>query len=580
VSPRSFRASSIRLAALALSAAALATSSASAQVSSASLGHRADLRFGPLVGGEDVRFDLRTTAPGAPVALLLALDGTPSIFGFLPPFGLNLLGPSWITLASTDANGRLALSLSSTPGSYGPPGSGTVAFTQALVLLPDGSKVLSNTAAAEVEPLPAFPGFLNDISATHLPPGADFLGGNTIAVADITHDGHFDLAIATDGDVRIWVGDGLGGFADESAARLDWPAGEAVATLALGDIDNDGRPDLLTGGGFDTIFSPPNRLHRNVNGVFVEDPSFPEGTGMASQIELADLNGNGFLDVLFANGSEGHLGIPAGEDLLFFNNGGQGFIESFDFRFAAWNEADFATTAMRAGDVDDDGDLDLFIGKADTSSLDGIPGQPNILLLNDGVGNFEDVSAIALLPLASDNTQDAVFADIDGDGDLDIVVANSVLGVSTANSNDVLINQGGLQGGTTGIFHDDPASFLESSVTADGVRLSVHAGDVDADGDVDFLLTTHDLFTGADQMLFLNQGGAQGGTEGTFVRQFWFDPPFSGSFGGLGDFICWGAAMFDADHDGDLEIMLMGNGVVGGDPSQALVTRYLLNSKL
>ena len=140
-------------------------------------------------------------------------------------------------------------------------------------------------------------------------------------------------------------------------------------------------------------------------------------------------------------------------------------------------------------------------------------------------------------------------------------------------------NQGGKQGGTIGQFKDDPTSFLEASSFGDGIRLGLIADDLDADGDADVLVTVHDLFQGADQMLFLNQGGVQHGTEGVMVRQTWFDPPFSGT-GGLGDFICWGSAAFDADDDGDKDVILCGNGVVSGDPADALTTRFLINGKL
>jgi hypothetical protein len=184
-----------------------------------------------------------------------------------------------------------------------------------------------------------------------------------------------------------------------------------------------------------------------------------------------------------------------------------------------------------------------------------------------------------VLPLKNDNSQDAQLVDLDGDLDLDIVVANSVLGVSALNSGDVYINQGGQQGGIPGQFFDDAISFLEPNNFSDGIRLSVVADDLDADGDADVIVTVHDLFAGADQMLFLNQGAAQGGVEGTFVRQTWFDPTGSG-LGGLGDFICWGSCAFDADHDGDREVILCGNGVVGSDPTNQFTTRFLINHKL
>ncbi len=72
-------------------------------------------------------------------------------------------------------------------------------------------------------------------------------------------------------------------------------------------------------------------------------------------------------------------------------------------------------------DVDGDGDLDIFIAEGTAS----INGRPNRLLLNDGYGNFIDVSQsnLPLSPVPFNSTS-ADFADIDNDGDIDIVVAN------------------------------------------------------------------------------------------------------------------------------------------------------------
>jgi hypothetical protein len=504
--------------------------------------HVADLSVGPLVSGQPVRLELRTTLPSALFGLFYGTDGTPTLAGQLPPLGVNLAGPFNLVLGFTDAAGRFEASWPSAPGSFGPAGTGAAFFFHAVVIDSHNHKRAGNVTASEVEPLPPAPGFLADDAAARLPAGYDSLGGVAIEASDITRDGYPDLLIATDLAVAVWVNDGTGAFADESA-RLPHP-GDALSTLRAGDLDGDGDFDVVTGGGYDPLVSPPNRLWLNDGaGQFADDPAFPAGEGLASCIELADLDGDSLPEVLFGNGAEVHLAVPGGRSELLINVPSIGFVPDLVFEAAAWNDSDYSTTGARAGDIDSDGDLDLYLCRQDTSAID------------------------------------ARFLDLDGDLDLDLVVANSVFGVPTTSSNDVLINQGGLQGGVEGAFADDPASFLEASLPGDGIRLSVHGEDVDADGDADVLVTTHDLFAGADQMLFLNQGGAQHGLEGAFVRASWFDPPFSGT-GGLGDFICFAAAVFDADQDGDREVVLCGAGVVTADPQDQFTTRFLLNGKL
>ncbi len=531
------------------------------------LGHRAELFFGAAIGGQPVRLDLRTTAPAAPLLLMYGLDGRPTVplTPALPVFGLNV-GSAFLFFGSTDATGRFEAQVPSTSGQFGPVSSGFAVFFQALFIGPDGTRLVSNVKATELEPLPAAPGFLVDVASSHLPAGYDDLDGATIEHADLNRDGFQDLIIARGNSVAFWRNDGQGHFSDVTASSIVFPSDE-VSAIVAGDVDNDGDIDLITAGGYDDFASVPDRLWLNDgSGSFTQSALLPAGTGLSHGLELADVDSDGDLDLIIAAGQESHLAVPGGYDRLLFNQGNGSFVESQSFDDLPWNNPTASTQRIRAGDVDSDGDLDLFIVR-------GTPAQANVLLLNNGAGEFTDVSGTQLLPLPGfiDNSQDAVFADIDSDGDLDILVANSVLGTGTDESGDVSINQGGAQGGTEGVFLDDPNSFLEDSTVADGIRLSISAADIDADGDLDVLVTVHDLFAGADQALYLNQGGAQAGVTGSMLRQFWFDP---------GDFISYGATLFDMDHDGDLDVLQTANGVIVGDPAQQFQTRLFENKQL
>ncbi|MBI1381485.1 MAG: hypothetical protein GC161_10420 [Planctomycetaceae bacterium] len=524
---------------------------------------RAPLLLGPLVSGQDLILDWRSGAPNTTAFLLLGFSGAPTV---LPGFQLPALGvapASAFVPVATDGAGRVRLELPTVFGLF-PAGTGLELFAQFVAVAPNGSFVVSNAAASAVQPDPLPSGSLV-ADAAALPAGADGFAGALVRAADFSGDGYPDVVLSNGTDVVYWVNDGTGAFVD-ATANLPHP-GDAVFALAVADVDGDGDFDLVTGGGFDSANSVPNRLWRNDGaGHFQQDLAFPAGEGQASDFGFGDFDGDGDLDLVIVNGPEGHLAEMGGLDRLYRNDGTGAFSEYAGFLGDAWNVDTDRSTAVAVGDLDNDGDLDLFIAKNGLGSN----GVPNVLLLNVGDGVFVDVTANFQASAFADRTAHAVFADLDLDGDLDIVAANSVMTTPTSQSNDVWINQGGIQGGVTGFFADDAASFLEPLHGA-GIRLKVRVADVDVDGDLDVLLCTHDFFPPAPQLLFLNQGGRQGGTLGAFERDLSFQP---------GNFIAGDGVLFDADLDGDAEVMLPASGVLGGDPASQFAVRYLRNLAL
>ena len=77
-----------------------------------------------------------------------------------------------------------------------------------------------------------------------------------------------------------------------------------------------------------------------------------------------------------------------------------------------------STTSLALGDLDGDGDLDLFVGNSHL-------GEQNHMYLNDGTGTFTDVTANRV-PTRDDWTSSLALGDVDGDGDLDLVVGNAI----------------------------------------------------------------------------------------------------------------------------------------------------------
>lgn len=402
---------------------------------------------------------------------------------------------------------------------------------------------------------------LRDVSRSTLPPQHLLQGGGIPASGDLDGDGDVDLLMALPGGgVEVWINDGLGRFSDETGLRILHP-GHVVSALAIGDIDGDGDADVIVGSGASAAGFADRIWINNGAGRFGSWIDLPLLGVNTSGIVLGDFNSDGWVDIVFAVGEGGHStqGAP---DRLFLGDPLGHFTLDQSFAAAQWNESVTASTSVEAGDVDADGDLDLFFTKYDALAVGGSPGGQNVLLLNDGNGSFADVSESHLLPLRrKDNSSDCTLSDLDGDGDLDLVVSNSLLSVSGALSADVLWNQGGAQGGTPGYFVDGAGDLPENPIPAESIRLSQVVADFDGDGLGDILFLVHDLPPGGQQPLYLGRLG------GGFVRAPWFH---------TSTFVGHAGVAFDADGDGDKELLITAAGSVAGgfDPYR---TRFYRN---
>lgn len=315
---------------------------------------------------------------------------------------------------------------------------------------------------------------------------------------------------------------------------------------AWGDVDGDGWQDLLLvqGGGREGCAPSPSRIMRNREGRFVEHASLEPSAGMGAL--FFDLEGDGDLDLFVAN---------YGRDQLYENDGAGGFTEVGQERGLVGERW---SAGVCAGDTDGDGDLELYVTSylnydpalmPPIDELPGLrredpvemlpfafPGDRNTFYDNQAGRLVDRTEELGLADVQGRGMQ-AVFWDFDRDGDLDLYVANDV-------SFNVL-----LQGDGAGHFED--ISFQTGMDDPRG-GMGVALGDVDGDRDDDLFLTNWQLEANA---LYLNNFIASAARKvhvGTFqdgtVRSR-LGPP------GVG-VTSWGAVLFDADNDGDLDLFI------------------------
>jgi len=286
-----------------------------------------------------------------------------------------------------------------------------------------------------------------------------------------------------------------GVFVDETATRLPVESNFAVRA-AVGDVDGDNDLDLVVAsGGHTSIFPvPPQDFLLQINdgtGVFTNQaasrlPASAFGTQVASAVILGDVDGDTDLDAFVVNGSSGALfppGFSGFQNLLWINNGDGIFSDETNIRLPLATNSSFHAAF---GDLDLDGDLDLVIGNVGSNGA----GQQNRLLINDGSGVFTDETTTRL-PALPDITLALALEDLDGDTDLDIVVANR-----TPTASKILVNDG------VGFFTDESVQRFSTPPPFAG---DVVVADVNGDGSKDIIFAS----VSGGPLVFINSGGGK-----------------------------------------------------------------------
>ncbi len=366
-------------------------------------------------------------------------------------------------------------------------------------------------------------GQFTDLTTSKTPPPQQHWG--YVAAADVDGDGDLDLVrgFIAPRPLELWLNDGTGSFQVAAPAWMPTVV-QATRALLFADHDADGDSDLIVVG---RAPQPRFSVYENDQSQRFVDLPNPAVLPNGNLLSVAALDVDGDQDLDFA------FGVSFDENLLMINQGnvwkqapGKPFgskremsitVSAADFDgdgraevlfgnhhgdpAELWLNADKAgffagrqltiepsrpgaTTALALADIDGDGDLDLLTNNSD---IFAIPTDLAQLYHNDGRGRYR-LMANVFDTAFSGRPESFEFADFDADGDLDLLVA--------CKSGPALL----YRQEQSGRFTRAPASHLPAGA---GQSTDIAVGDLDGDGDVDAVISQTG---GYHNLLLLNDG--------------------------------------------------------------------------
>src|ERR1700683_5461551 len=287
-----------------------------------------------------------------------------------------------------------------------------------------------------------------------------------VMVGDFNGDGKSDLAVvnycadsscASDGTISILLGNGDGTF----QPAVSYDAGGTPYAVAIGDVNGDGSLDLVVAGLPNSKSNFPEGvvgiLLGNGNGTFQAPVEHDSGGSLADSIAVQDVNGDGKLDVVVANNC-GLNSCGVGLVDVLIGNGDGTFQAALGYG-SAGADSNFVVI----GDVNGDGALDIVVSNKceviDANCTDGSIG----VLLNNGSGNFVPPS----YSTGGFYVYSVAVGDFNRDGNADLAVTNLCTAAVCTTNSGISVLLGNSDGTFQSAINYDPGDPANSIAVAD-----------------------------------------------------------------------------------------------------------------
>lgn len=180
-------------------------------------------------------------------------------------------------------------------------------------------------------------------------------GGNSIAVGDLNADGNADIVtgngVYTNGDISVLISKGDGTF----YSHFDYESGGYPVSVAIGDLNNDGKPDIATANYYSGNPGKASVFINNGDGTFAQNIDYPITVG-ATSVAISDFNGDDLADMAFSVRTSSLIDVLT-------NNGDNTFSSSGTFSAGTYSRA------IAADDLNGDGKNDLVTANELGSSM-------------------------------------------------------------------------------------------------------------------------------------------------------------------------------------------------------------------